>query len=233
MQPWIVIDTARVPGGAEDLRLLQRGTEFVINLGTELLMGSRQRGSEQALATLGCAGLMEHRNAGRVLIGGLGMGFTLRAALDMAGPDTAIDVAEIVPAVVKWVQGPLAHLSGNALADRRVTIVQADVGRHMQQADRKYDAILLDVDNGPEALTRTGNGELYRPSGLRSAWMALSGGGVLAVWSAFPDNNFSRKLAGVGFSVEEHPVRAHGGKGARHVIWVARKPSSAGHKASG
>ena len=233
MQPWIVIGTAQVPGGAEQLRLLQRGTEFVINLGPELLMGSRQRGSEQALATLGCAGLIERQNGGRVLIGGLGMGFTLRAALDMVGPDSAVDVAEIVPAVVNWVRGSLAHLSGDALADCRVRILQMDVGRHMQQARGEYDAILLDVDNGPEALTRTGNGELYRASGLTSAFTALAPGGILAVWSAFPDRNFSRRLAGVGFSVEEHPVRAHGGKGARHVIWVARKPSSGKHKASG
>ena len=222
MQPWITIDTASVPGGREPLRLMQRGSDFYINLGPELLMGSRMRGSEEALARLGCAPLAE-RAGSRILIGGLGMGFTLRAALDALPETAAVEVAEIVPAVVDWNRGPLAHLSGEAVSDPRVTIHLADVARVIGTARNRYDAILLDVDNGPAGLTRDGNDGLYGVAGLRAAWGALASGGRLAVWSAFPDSEFGGSLKRIGFTVEEHKVRAQGRKGTSHVIWVAER----------
>lgn len=224
MQHWTLIDTAPVPGGAEELRLVRRGSDFAINLGRELLMGSRMRGSEEALARLGCAPVLARGSGGRVLVGGLGMGFTLRAALDLLGPAASVEVAELVPAVVGWVRGPLAHLSGNALADLRVRVHQADVAQPIRAARGSFDAILLDVDNGPAGLTREGNDVLYGPAGLRAAWTALTPGGALAVWSAFPDRAFGERLGRAGFAVEAHTVRAHGRKGARHTIWVATRP---------
>lgn len=224
MQYWTLIETASIPGSAEDLRLLRRGTEFAINLGRDLLMGSRSRDSERALAQLGCAALMGRDSGGRVLIGGLGMGFTLRAALDVLGPTASVEVAELVSAVVRWVRGPLAHLSADALADARVRVHYADVASPIRAARGTYDVILLDVDNGPEGLTHEGNEALYGVAGLRAAWTALSPGGALAVWSSFPDRAFSQRLAKAGFAVAEHTVRAHGRKGARHVIWVATRP---------
>jgi spermidine synthase len=224
MRHWTLMETAPIPGGTEELRLLQRGSDFAINLGRDLLMGSQMRGSEEALARLGCAHLVARGSGGRVLIGGLGMGFTLRAALDLLGPAASVVVAELVPAVVRWVRGPLAHLSGNALADARVQIRHADVALPIRAVRATYDAILLDVDNGPEGLTRGSNQALYGSAGLRAAWTALAPGGALAVWSAFPDRAFGQRLAKTGFAVEEHVVRAHGKKGARHVVWVATRP---------
>lgn len=224
MRYWTLIEAAAIPGTTMQLRLLQRGPEFAINLGRELLMGSRLRDSEKALARLGCAPLIARASGGRVLIGGLGMGFTLRAALDLLDPTAVVEVAELVPAVVEWVRGPLAHLSGDALADARVRVHEADVAVPIQAARGLYDAILLDVDNGPEGLTRDDNQVLYGAAGLRAAWTALAPGGVLAVWSAAPDRAFRQRLVGTGFAVEEHTVRAHGGGGARHVVWVASRP---------
>ncbi|MCW6509155.1 spermidine synthase [Lichenifustis flavocetrariae] len=224
MQYWTLIEAAPIPGSTEELRLMQRGTEFAINLGRELLMGSRMRGSEEALARLGCADALTRGTSFRLLIGGLGMGFTLRAALDLLGPAASVEVAELVTAVVGWVRGPLAHLSGDALADPRVRVHQADVAQPIRAARGIYDAILLDVDNGPQGLTRDGNEALYSLAGLRAAWTALAPGGALAVWSAFPDRAFSQLLARAGFIVAEHTVRAHGKKGARHMIWVAARP---------
>ncbi len=226
MLSWTLIDTARVPGSAEDLRLLQRGSEYAINLGPGLLMGSRTRGSEQALAELGCAGLAG-RNGCRILIGGLGMGFTLRAALDRLGPTAAIVVAELVPAVVSWNRGPLAELSGRSLDDPRVSVRESDVGALIRSARSIYDAILLDVDNGPEGLTRQSNDGLYSARGLQAAWTALRPGGVLTVWSAAPDPAFTQRLARIGFLVDPVSVRAHGKRGSRHVIWVAKRPAGA------
>lgn len=227
MQYWTLIETAAIPGSTEELRLVQRGTDFAINHGRTLLMGSRMRGSEEALAQLGCAPAAARADGGRVLIGGLGMGFTLRAALDRLGPNASVEVAELVPAVVAWVRGPLAHLSGNALADARVRVRAIDVALPIRAAPGAYDAILLDVDNGPQGLTRDGNQALYGAAGLRAAWTALAPGGALAVWSAFPDRDFGRRLGRTGFGVAEHTVRAHGGKGARHKVWVATRPGRA------
>ncbi|HWG07014.1 MAG TPA: spermidine synthase [Beijerinckiaceae bacterium] len=226
MQRWTLLDTADIPGGEGRMRLLQRGSEFSIKVVNIDLMNSRVRGSEEALARLGCAKL-DKRARSRVLIGGLGMGFTLRAALDLLGPEAQVVVAELVPAIVSWCRGPLAVLSGNPLADTRVRIHEGDVGRLIRTEPSAYDAILLDVDNGPDGLTRRANGSLYDPDGLRAFQRALRPSGALAVWSAGPDLNFTRRLRKTGFNVEEIPVRANGKRGARQMIWVAVRSGGA------
>jgi spermidine synthase len=226
MKLWTVLDIAQIPNDGRDLRLLQRGAEFSIKLDNGELMSSRVRGSEEALARLGCAKI-EARERPRVLIGGLGMGFTLRAALGLLGAKAEVVVAELVPAVVSWGRGPLAELFGNSLTDARVTIHEGDVGRLIRSASSAYDAILLDVDNGPEGLTLNANDELYDLDGLRAAWTALRPGGVLAVWSAASDAAFVRRLRKIGYCVDEFAVRANGKRGARHVIWVAARPDRA------
>ena len=223
MQPWITIDTATVPGGREPLRLLRRGTDFYINLGPELLMGSRMRGSEEALARLGCGPLAD-RAESRILIGGLGMGFTLRAALKELGPEARVVVAELVPAVASWARGPLAHLFAGCLDDPRVELVEADVNRLIQSGPGRYDAILLDVDNGPEGMVRRENDRLYDAWGLKRAHYALRPGGILGVWSGGPDRKFKARLQQTGFAVDEIRVRASGGSsGRRHVLWLAER----------
>ena len=227
MIPWKLIDTADVPGGGEPLRLMQRGKEFTIKLGQNELMSSRLYGSEEALATLSCARL-KARPDPHLLIGGLGMGFTLRAALKVLGPQARITVAELVPAVIAWARGPMAEFSGESLLDPRVDIREADVARLIAGGRGTYDAILLDVDNGPQGLTRQSNDALYDSSGLRTAFAALRPGGVLAVWSSHPDDRFAPRLRKAGFDTEEIKIRATGrggGGGARHVIWIATRPA--------
>ncbi len=222
MIPWVLLDTAKVPGGGEELRLMQRGGgEFSIRLGRNELMNSRVHGSEDALGALACARIAG-RARPRILIGGLGMGFTLRAALAAAGTKAQIVVAELVPAVIAWNRGPLAHLCGNSLADARVDIREVDVLALIHAARGVYDAILLDVDNGPEGLTREENDRIYSMAGLASAKAALRPGGVLATWSAAPNKRFAQRLQSAGFAVEEICARAgRNGRGARHVIWLA------------
>ena len=221
MIPWVLLDTAPIPGGA-DLRLLQRGQEYSIRLGQAELMNSRLSGSEEALATLSIERLGAV-DAPRLLIGGLGMGFTLRAALAHLGPRARVDVAELVPAVVRWARGPMQALFAGSVDDPRVTIEEGDVGALMQARPKTYDAILLDVDNGPEGMTRDSNDSLYGSAGLGIARRALRRGGVLAVWSQGPDAAFAKRFQKAGFSVEDVRVRAHRGKsGARHVIWLGR-----------
>jgi len=225
MIPWTLLDSAKVPGGGE-LRLWQRGEEFSIRLGRDELMNSRIHGSEEALAELTCDRVSDRPEA-RLLIGGLGMGFTLRAALDSLGPNARVSVAELMPAVIAWNRGPLAGLSGDGLADPRVTLHEADVGDLIRAHAAAYDAILLDVDNGPEGLTRAANDGLYAPEGLGAAFRALRSGGVLAVWSAGEDETFTRRLRRAGFAAEVKRVRARGARGgARHVIWIASRPAS-------
>lgn len=224
MLPWSLIDIAHIPGGGGGvLRLMQRGAEFSIMLGNNELMNSRLSGSEEALATLSCErinGLDEPR----ILVGGLGMGFTLRAVLATIGPKARIVVAELVPEVVAWARGPMAPLHGTSLSDPRVSIQQTDVGRLINSNRAAYDAILLDVDNGPEGLTREANDSLYSLAGLRSARASLRPGGILAVWSSGPDRSFTERLARAGFRTEELKVRANGRHGgARHVIWIAAR----------
>lgn len=223
MNRWVLLDTADVPGGGGQLRLLRRDDEFVIKVGPHELMNSRISGSEVALADLACAQIAG-RPKPRVLIGGLGMGFTLAAALRALGPDAAVVVAELVPAVVAWNRGPLAAVAGKSLADWRVSVREGDVARLIRSEQMAYDAILLDVDNGPEGMTRDSNDQLYDLGGLGAAYDALREGGVLAVWSAGPDKAFTQRLYKTGFSVNEVMVRANGkGGGARHTIWLAKR----------
>jgi len=221
--PWVVLDTAPIPGGSESLRLLQRGTEFSIQLGHNELMNSRLSGSEEALATLTATRLGMRKDA-RWLIGGYGMGFTLRATLDALTPDARIVLAELVPAVLDWGRGPLAAISSEALSDPRVEARIADVVGLIRDNRGAYDAILLDVDNGPDGLTRKANDRLYDAAGLAAARAALRPGGVLAVWSAHPDPAFTQRLSRSGFTVEAVGVRAGRSRGARHTIWLAERP---------
>lgn len=226
MIPWSLIDTAQIPGGAGALRLMRRGDEYSIMLGQNELMNSRLSGSEQALATLSCERIRS-RPAPHILIGGLGMGFTLRAVLAALGPKARIVVAELVPAVVAWARGPMAELHGTSLTDPRVALQETDVGRLIRSARASYDAVLLDVDNGPEGLTREENDGLYDKAGLKAARDALRPAGVLAVWSSGPDRSFTQRLQRAGFGVEEINVRANGkAGGARHVIWIATRLES-------
>jgi spermidine synthase len=223
MIPWSLLDTGQMPGEGGELRLMRRGGEFSIRLGQYELMNSRLSGSEEALATVACDRIRS-RQRPRLLIGGLGMGFTLRAALAACGPDARIVVAELVPAVVGWARGSMGEIFGNSLTDPRVDLREADVSRLIRSGRSAYDAILLDVDNGPAGLTRAANDDLYDAYGLREAHGALAPGGVLAVWSAAPDPAFAQRLQATGFSVEEHRVRANGSRGgARHIIWLATK----------
>jgi len=204
------------------LRLFRRGGDFMIVLDRNELMSSRMSGSEEALAGMTAARL--GRPDGHWLIGGYGMGFTLRAALAALGPDARLTVAELVPEIVAWAKGPMAELAAGCLDDRRVAVVLEDVAAAIGRARGAYDAILLDVDNGPDGLTRDANDRLYSPAGLAAARAALKPGGILAVWSAAPDNRFARRMGEAGFAVEEVGVRARAnGKGPRHVIWFGRK----------
>lgn len=220
MIPWVQIDSANMPDGGGELRLMRRGQEFSIMAGAIELMNSRLSGSEEALAELAVGRLVD-RPATRVLIGGLGMGFTLRAALKVLGPQAQVTVAELVPAVAEWARGPLAEVFAGSLDDPRVQVRIADVGALIADARSAYDAILLDVDNGPEGLTRAANDRLYDANGLGEARRALAPGGVLAVWSGGQHPGFTPRLRRAGFMVEEAQVRARGSKGARHVIWLA------------
>jgi spermidine synthase len=220
--PWTLLDKAEVPDGGE-LRLMRRGAEFSIVLGQNELMNSRLGGSEAALATLACE-RMRAREAPELLIGGLGMGFTLRAALAAVGTEARIVVAELVPAVVAWARGAMAEVFGHSLADPRVSIREMDVGQLIRSRLSAYDAILLDVDNGPEGLSRTANDALYDAKGLSAAHAALRSGGVLAVWSSGPDAKFSQRLRKAGFAVDEIRARANGSRGgARHIIWIGKR----------
>jgi spermidine synthase len=219
--PWVLLDTAKIPDGEGELRLMRRGAEYSIMSGGIELMNSRVSGSETALATLALQRLGGRPDL-RILIGGLGMGFTLRAALAELGAGARVTVAELAPAVVAWARGPLSEVFGDCLSDPRVTVRELDVADLIGSAPAGYDAILLDVDNGPGGLGRAANDGLYSSSGLRAARGALRPGGVLAVWSAGPDDQFARRLGKSGFRVEEVKVRASGaGRGARHMIWIA------------
>jgi spermidine synthase len=209
-----------VPGG-EELRLFRHGADYIIVLDRNELMNTRMSGSEEALATMTCERLGA-RKAPHLLIGGYGMGFTLRAALATLGSDAKLTVAELVPEIVEWARGPMNALTAGCLEDPRVALRQADVADLIGGMRDCYDAILLDVDNGPDGLTRAANDRLYSARGLRAAKDALRPGGVLAVWSAARDPAFTRRLKDGGFEVDEVRVRARSnGKGAHHMIWFA------------
>ena len=219
MNPWIHLDTAQIPGGGE-LRLMQRGADYSIMSGTIELMNSRLYGSEVALFKLAWAkaGALK---APRILIGGLGMGFTMRAAIADLPADATIVVAELVPEVIAWGRSHLSPLYGASLDDPRVRVIQGDVADRLAEAKPPYDLILMDVDNGPDGLNRDANDSLYSLHGLTKLKRATRPGGVVAIWSAAHDDKFARRFAHAGFTVAEHKVGASpSGKGPRHVIWV-------------
>lgn len=225
MLPWIKLDETTVPGGGV-LTLMQRGTEYSIMSGPIELMNSRLAGSEEQLALIS-AQRLAGRARPRILIGGLGMGFTLRAALNTFPHDAEIIVAELVPSVIAWARGPLAGLHGDSLDDPRVTIHEGDVAAAITSR-QPFDAILLDVDNGPDGLSRPENDRLYSAKGLATSKAALRPGGHLAVWSSAPDARFTKRLRQSGMPTDELSVRARAsGKGGRHVLWFATRPGSA------
>lgn len=214
---------AVVPGEPLPLILYQRDTAFEIRLGPHLLMTSLAHGSEEVLAERVCRRI-SGRSSARLLIGGLGMGFTLAAALRELRSSARVVVAELVPAVVEWNRGPLRALAGQPLEDPRVTIVEDDVAALLRPSHDAWDAILLDVDNGPDGLTRATNDRLYGAAGLAAAFAALRPGGLLGVWSVQPDRGFARRLSRAGFLVEEEVVRARRTKGGSHTLWFAARP---------
>jgi len=222
MIPWEFIGSARLPESREELRLYRRGGEFSIRFDAGELMNSRAHESEDALADLACAKIAD-RPKPRILVGGLGMGFTAAAVLKHLGAAGRVVVAELAPAVVEWNRGPLAELAGRPLQDARLRVREIDVGRVIREAPQAYDAILLDVDNGPEGFTRAGNNWLYSRPGLAAARTALRPGGVLAVWSAAPNRAFAQRLARSGFEVEEVTVRARRTSGPRHTLWLGER----------
>lgn len=223
-----LLGTAKIPRGNDHggkLRLFRRalkhGDEFSIMLGRIELMNSRLSGSEEALATLSCEQL--RTPTPRILIGGYGMGFTLRAAQTVLPEAAEIEVAELIPAILDWARGPMAQLTANCLDDPRVETIIDDVSDIILKAEDRYDAILLDVDNGPDGLTQGDNDRLYSMAGLSAAKTALRKGGVLAIWSSAGDAAFTRRLQQCGFTTTENtvPARANG-KGAKHMIWLAQ-----------
>ena len=202
------------------MSLTRQGNEYVILASGKPLMSSRMHGSEEALAAFGCHQARE-REAPCVLVGGLGMGFTLRATLDVLPPDATVVVAELVPAVVEWNRGPLGPLAGHPLKDRRVQVEIRDVGATLRASTNRFDAVLMDVDNGPAAFTASHNTRLYDDAGLAAARAALTAGGVLAVWSAWEDRRFEQRLRHGGFTVQVERVRARLKKGGpRHTIFL-------------
>jgi spermidine synthase len=216
-----LIDTADIPGGGQ-LRLVCHGEDFEILFDDEQLMGSWDYRSEEALATLAFERL--RGSDPRVLIGGLGMGFTLAAARSALPLSGTVVVAELVPKVVTWATGPLAHIFGDSLADPRVSLEIRDVHDVIVERSARFDAILLDVDNGPDALINLANERLYCNWGLRAAHSALKPGGLLAVWSAYPDRSFADRLQRAGFGVEEVVVDPDGTlQEPPHIIWLASK----------
>ncbi|HAH05933.1 MAG TPA: hypothetical protein DCM05_05275 [Elusimicrobia bacterium] len=221
MIPWELLARAKA-SGSEELTLHRRGTEYCIKVDGSLLMDSTAHASEAALADIACRDLGRQPHAS-VLIGGLGMGFTLSAALKKLRPDARVSVAELVPAVVEWNRGLLSHLAGHPLKDKRVAVLVEDVAQVLRRERGAFDAVLQDVDNGPEGLTLKANDWLYSEEGLRAASAALRPGGLLAFWAAKPDKNFIKRMRKAGFDVAEIPVRSRNThRGAHYVVWVAK-----------
>lgn len=224
MIPSILLGTANIPNNGGELRLTQHENDFSIHLKGVRgeLMNSRKHCSERALAELGCAHIPGMENA-KVLVGGLGMGFTLAAALEASSMSSQVVVAELVPEVIEWNKGPLGECAGRPLNDNRVQVHLGDVAELFITRQATYDAILLDVDNGPEGFTQADNNNLYSLESLTAIWQTLRTGGVLAIWSAWHDEKFSAQLKKARFKVDTKTVRAHKGKGSRHTIYLARK----------
>jgi spermidine synthase len=216
-----LIDQALAPDGTP-ISLFEHDGVYSIRAGAVELMSTRQHSSEEKLAQLACAHVRGIRGA-RVLVGGLGFGFTLRAALAAVGLDATVTVAEILPAVIGWNRNPAFPLAADALADGRVSVLQQDVGEVIRKARGSFDSIILDVDNGPAALSTTSNQRLYTEDGLRAIRAALRPGGCAAFWSAAPDRAFERLLGGAGFAVEVQRCRAHGNSGSRHTLFLGRR----------
>ena len=224
MIPWKEIERVQVPGNQGEVILLVRDKEYSIRTAGTELMNSRIHGSEDALAEL-ALGRLEQKSDWQILVGGLGMGYTLAAALEQSGPDAQILVAELIPAVVRWNSQHLGHLAGNPLNDPRTRVVQEDVVITINHKKSVWDAILLDVDNGPAGLTRKENDRLYGKLGLKACFEGLKPGGVLAVWSSGVDEAFTRRLKFAGFKTQMVSVRARkSGKGSTHTIWLGEKP---------
>ncbi len=225
MIPRVVIERVPVPGG--ELVLARRGKEYSIRVGGVELMNSRDHSSEDALGRETVTRLKKKQP--RVLIGGLGMGFTLRAALDALPASARVDVVEIVPAIVRWNRGELGPLAQEPLADPRVTVIEADVAAVIRAPEAPYDAIVLDVDNGPDAIYE-GNATLYRQRGLAATRAALVPGGWLAVWSSFRSNTFTTWLKEVGFAVELATIKSKFKGGPTHYVWFAQRMDTSGTK---
>ena len=223
MIPWEEIDRAEVPGHEGEVILLKRGTEFSIRTAGTELMNSRHHDSEVALAELTCSRI-KRKSGRRLLIGGLGMGYTLAAALEQSEPDTLITVSELIPAVVRWNREHLGHLAGMPLDDPRVFVEEEDVAETIRKRKSAWNAILLDIDNGPDGLTRKANNRLYGRFGLKTSFSALRPEGILAVWSSEANKAFTRRLKQCGFQAETLTVAVHkSGKGGKHTIFLARK----------
>jgi spermidine synthase len=228
MKAWELLDSSSIPGSAGTLRLMRRGFELAIHVDGRELMRNTVHGSEDALAELSCARIASAPLA-RVLVGGLGMGFTLAAALSNVGPGAQVVVAELVPSVVRWNRGVLSDVAGRPLDDPRSSVYEGDVADLIRRPPSPWDAILLDVDNGPTALTSGSNDQLYSAAGLAQTFDALRPAGVLSVWSAVPeDRAFTRRMKRAGFAVEVHEVRSRGRDGGRrHVIWIGVRQAEA------
>ncbi|MCQ3829258.1 hypothetical protein HXX02_07355 [Microbulbifer elongatus] len=227
MKPWIQLGTAEIPNDGGTLTLRQRDQEFSISLSGPRgeLMNSRRFYSEQQLSVLGCAHLQNRKDA-RVLVGGMGMGYTLASALEAVHASAQVIVADLIPEVVEWNRGPLGECAGRPLDDSRVAVHIGDVGELLVDRSDEYDAVLLDVDNGPEGLTHSDNNWLYSIEGTSSIHKCLKPGGMLAVWSASPDTVYASRLKKAGFQVEVKTVRERPGKGARHAIFLAQRPGT-------
>jgi spermidine synthase len=225
MIPWTQLGSAQIPNNGGELKFSQRGDEFSIRLSgiRGELMNSRLYNSEKVLAELGCAYLNSTDNA-QVLVGGLGMGYTLAAALKAVTSNSQVTVAELIPEVVVWNQGPLGNCANNPLQDSRTKVHIGDVRVLLNIKQPTFDAILLDVDNGPEGLTQKGNNSIYSLQGLDNIYKTLRPKGMLAIWSAGPDEQFTVRLKKAGFKADSRVVRARPGKGSRHTIFLVRKP---------
>jgi spermidine synthase len=224
MIPWTHLGTAQIPNEGGELKLAQRGDEFSIKLSGKRgeLMNSRVYNSEKSLAQLGCAHIKPHCDA-HILVGGLGMGYTLAAALKAVNADSQVTVAELTPEVVQWNKGALGDCAGNPLQDPRTTVFTGDIKELLSARQATFDAILLDVDNGPKGLTHADNDWLYSVDGLKDIYDSLHANGMLAIWSAGPDYLFTARLKQIGFRVDTRNLQARPAKGSRNTIFLAKK----------